>query len=183
MKKLSILLALILALSCFSFAASAIEAADSDAENVVEKEAVAENADAPKADSAKQETPKIGLQGTDDDANVADDDDDTTETTETPWVETVVKVIYSTAHSDGSYHDSKGETLPDSWDRDSHSNWVDYKLVYFNFRDGDVVTGEKIINLLRGTSQNNGKGSANKDVINGGSVPKMVIDDKESKSP
>ena len=171
MKKLSILLALILALSCFSFAASAIEANDSVAEN-------AAIAPAAETTTAATETTTAATVTTAAPTTTAKET-----TTAAPQIPVLIKVIYSTAHSDGSYHDSKAETPSNSWDRDSHSNWVDYKLVYYFYPQGTTVTGKDIHDLVLSTAQNNAfnvvNNTANKDVINGGSKPTMVIDGKE----
>ena len=106
MKKLSIVLALIMALSCFSFVAFA--------------------------------------------------EPDTTEAAGATMVDIAIKVIYTAAHPDGSYHDS---SLKDSW--------VDSRIVTYIAPAGSSVAPKDILAIVSNSAVNeNGK-------------PVLVLDGKE----
>lgn len=106
MKKLSIILALIMALSCFSFVALA--------------------------------------------------EPDTTEAAEVQQYDVFIKVIYTAAHPDGSYHDSSAK-----------DSWVDSRIISYRAPKGTKLTAKDILNVVSNAA------------VNEYGKPVMVLDGKE----
>ena len=106
MKKLSIVLALIMALSCFSFAAFAADEESSAA------------------------APEM--------------------------VDIAIKVIYTAAHPDGSYHDSS-----------TKDSWVDSRIITYRVKAGSTLTAKNILDIVSQAA------------VNEDGKPVMVLDGTE----
>ena len=199
MKKLSILLALIMALSCFTFAASALVSPDemtpeesatyeemskkaaeeaSKAAEEASKAKVQESIAASEAaDRAKAEKEASSVK-----AELSKKEEEESKAKE-KLIYVAIKVVYSAAHPDGSYHDSSAGQDPENWTRDSHNNWVNYRIVHAGFPVGTVVTASTITSIVASSTKNdemlNGAPFANDKVKTAGSKPTMVIDGTE----